>query len=72
MSTHSTPEIGMSRQKRKTLEERIADRQAQRTPLEDGEGQFEHGPAKFVFVFIIVLVVVLHLAGLVILMMLDK
>ncbi|MBB4936860.1 cytochrome b561 [Streptosporangium album] len=60
----------MSPRKRKTLEERIADRQAQRPPLREGK-QFEHGPAKFVFIFLIVLVVVLHLVGLVVLMVLD-
>ncbi|MDP9849709.1 hypothetical protein [Streptosporangium lutulentum] len=70
MSTHSTPGTVMSRQKRKTLEERIADRQAQRDPLQEGR-QFEHGPAKFVFIFLIVLIVVLHLVGLIALMMLD-
>ncbi|SNS08116.1 hypothetical protein SAMN05216276_1003272 [Streptosporangium subroseum] len=70
MSTHSTPETVMPRQKRKTLEERIADRQAQRAPLREGK-QFEHGPAKFVFIFLIVLLVVLHFGGLVVLMVLD-
>jgi cytochrome b561 len=70
MSTHSTPETVMSRPKRKTLEERIADRQAQRPPLQEGK-QFEHGPAKFVFIFLIVLLIVLHLGGLVVLMILD-
>jgi hypothetical protein len=60
----------MSRQKRKTLEERIADRQAQRRPLQEGK-DFEHGPAKFVFIFLIVFVVGLHLVGLVILMILG-
>ncbi|WP_371783669.1 hypothetical protein [Streptosporangium subroseum] len=70
MSTHSTPETVMPRQKRKTLEERIADRQAERGPLREGK-QFEHGPAKFVFIFLIVLLVVLHLGGLVALMVLD-
>jgi hypothetical protein len=60
----------MSLKKRKSLEERIADRQAQRPPLKEGQ-EFEHGPAKFVFVFIIAFVVGLHLIGLVILMALD-
>ncbi|GAA3507584.1 hypothetical protein GCM10023075_63540 [Streptosporangium album] len=70
MNTHATPGAAMSPRKRKTLEERIADRQAQRPPLREGK-QFEHGPAKFVFIFLIVLVVVLHLVGLVVLMVLD-
>jgi cytochrome b561 len=70
MNNHSTPEAGMSRQKRKTLEERIAIRQAQLPPLKEGK-DFEHGPAKFVFIFLIVFVVGLHLVGLVILMMLG-
>ncbi|WP_433238526.1 hypothetical protein ACQPYK_30950 [Streptosporangium sp. CA-135522] len=60
----------MAQRKRKTLEERIADRQAQRPELKDGK-HFEHGPAKFVFVFLIVLVVVIHIVGLAIVMALD-
>ncbi|GII30282.1 hypothetical protein [Planotetraspora mira] len=60
----------MPRQKRKSLEERIADRQALRPPLKEGK-DFEHGPAKFVFIFLIVFVVVLHLVGLIVLMVLD-
>jgi cytochrome b561 len=56
--------------RRKSLEERIADRQAQRPPLKEGK-QFEHGPAKFVFIFLIVFVVALHLVGLIVLMALD-
>ncbi|MEW9533770.1 hypothetical protein [Microbispora sp. NPDC049125] len=55
---------------RKTLEERIADRQAARPPLKEGK-DFEHGPAKFVFFFLIAFVVGLHLVGLVILMLLG-
>jgi cytochrome b561 len=70
MSNHVTPKAVMPRQKRKTLEERIADRQARRPPLKEGK-DFEHGPAKFVFIFLIVFVVGLHLIGLVILMMLG-
>jgi hypothetical protein len=70
VSTHSTPGTAMPRQKRRTLEERIADRQARRPPLKEGK-HFEHGPAKFVFVFLVVVVVVIHLAGLVVLMALD-
>lgn len=52
---------------RKPLEERIADRMAQRKPLEEGK-TFEHGPAKFVFVFLIVFVVVMHVVGIAIAM----
>ena len=47
---------------RKPLEERIADRVAQRRPLEEGK-TFEHGPAKFVFVSLIVAVVLMHVVG---------
>jgi hypothetical protein len=47
---------------RKPLEERIADRVAQRRPLEEGK-TFEHGPAKFVFVSLIVAVVLMHAVG---------
>jgi hypothetical protein len=60
----------MPRQKRKTLEERIADRQAKLPPLEEG-AHFEHGPAKFVFISLLVGIVVLHLVGLIVLMLLD-
>ncbi|WP_326823505.1 hypothetical protein OHA77_37200 [Streptosporangium sp. NBC_01639] len=60
----------MAHQKRKSLEERIADRQAERPALRDGK-HFEHGPAKFVFVFLITLVVLLHVVGLGIVMALD-
>ncbi|GAA3447091.1 hypothetical protein [Planomonospora venezuelensis] len=54
----------------KSIEERIAERQAQRPPLKEGK-HFEHGPAKFVFVFIIVFVVIGHIAGLLFLMSLG-
>ncbi|MEV4016415.1 hypothetical protein AB0J35_38550 [Nonomuraea angiospora] len=47
---------------RKSLEERIADRVAQRRPLEEGK-TFEHGPAKFVFISFIVIVVLMHVIG---------
>ncbi|GAA2397832.1 hypothetical protein [Nonomuraea africana] len=52
---------------KKPLEERIADRVAQRKPLEEGK-HFEHGPAKFVFVFLIVSVVLMHVVGLAVVM----
>ncbi|MEO3803932.1 hypothetical protein [Nonomuraea deserti] len=52
---------------RKPLEERIADRMAQRKPLEEGK-TFEHGPAKFVFVSLIVAVVLMHVVGVAIVM----
>ncbi|MEV0592198.1 hypothetical protein [Nonomuraea cavernae] len=52
---------------RKPLEERIADRVAQRKPLEEGK-TFEHGPAKFVFVSLIVAVVLMHVVGVAIVM----
>ena len=55
---------------RKSLEERIADRVAQRRPLEEGK-TFEHGPAKFVFVSLIVAVVLMHVVGLAVVMALD-
>ncbi|MFD1539891.1 hypothetical protein [Nonomuraea guangzhouensis] len=55
---------------RKPLEERIADRVAQRRPLEEGK-TFEHGPAKFVFVSLIVAVVVMHVVGLAVVMALH-
>ncbi|OUC89006.1 hypothetical protein CA984_37190 [Streptosporangium minutum] len=60
----------MARRRRKTLEERIADRQAERPALKEGR-QFEHGPARFVFVFLIVTVVLIHVVGLAIVMALD-
>ncbi|WP_449062922.1 hypothetical protein [Planomonospora algeriensis] len=52
---------------RKPIEERIAEREAGRKPLQEG-AHFEHGPAKFLFIFIIVFVVVGHIAGLLFLM----
>ncbi|MEO3790141.1 hypothetical protein ABGB14_08000 [Nonomuraea sp. B10E15] len=52
---------------RKPLEERIADRMAQRKPLEEGK-TFEHGPAKFVFVSLLVAVVLMHVVGVAIVM----
>ncbi|MEU7854950.1 hypothetical protein [Nonomuraea sp. NPDC049141] len=55
---------------RKPLEERIADRVAQRRPLEEGK-TFEHGPAKFVFVSLIVAVVLMHVVGLAVVMALH-
>ncbi|WP_285704967.1 hypothetical protein [Microtetraspora sp. NBRC 16547] len=57
--------------RRKSIEERIAERQAQRGALEGKGKHFEHGPAKFIFVFLIVFVVLGHLLGLILLMMLD-
>ncbi|MBB4919648.1 hypothetical protein ACFY19_37650 [Streptosporangium saharense] len=51
----------------KTIEERIAERQAGRPTLREGK-HFEHGPARFVFLFVIVFVVVGHLVGLLVLM----
>lgn len=55
---------------KKSLEERIADRQAQRKPLEEGK-TFEHGPAKFVFISLIVAVVIMHVVGIAIVMALN-
>ncbi|MER7501542.1 hypothetical protein [Nonomuraea pusilla] len=52
---------------RKPLEERIADRVAQRKPLKEGE-HFEHGPAKFVFISFAVIIVLAHFIGFAILM----
>ncbi|MGW0802790.1 hypothetical protein [Nonomuraea sp. NPDC002799] len=52
---------------RKSVEERIADRVAQRKPLEEGK-TFEHGPAKFVFLSLLVAVVLMHVVGLAIVM----
>ncbi|MET8340531.1 hypothetical protein ABZV14_43195 [Streptosporangium canum] len=66
----TAPEAVVARRGRKTLEERIAARQAERPALKEGR-QFEHGPAKFVFVFLIVTVVLIHLVGLAIVMALD-
>lgn len=55
---------------KKSLEERIADRQAQRKPLEEGK-TFEHGPAKFVFISLVVVIGIMHVVGLAIVMALD-
>lgn len=55
---------------KKSLEERIADRQAQRKPLAEGK-TFEHAPAKFIFVSLIVVVVIMHVIGVAIVMALD-
>lgn len=55
---------------KKPIEERIADRMAQRKPLEEGK-TFEHGPAKFVFVSLLVAVVVMHVVGIAIVMAFD-
>ncbi|GAA3133577.1 hypothetical protein ACFOWE_23665 [Planomonospora corallina] len=57
----------MAERKRKSLEERIADRQAQRPPLKEGK-HFEHGPAKWLFVFVMVFIVLIHIVGLLIVM----
>ncbi|MEV0344176.1 hypothetical protein AB0H88_00315 [Nonomuraea sp. NPDC050680] len=54
----------------KSVEERIADRMAQRKPLEEGK-TFEHGPAKFVFVSLIAAVVLMHVVGLAVVMALH-
>jgi hypothetical protein len=56
--------------RRKPLEERIADRQAQLPPLKAGK-TFEHGPAKFVFITLLVFIAAIHLVGIAILMSLD-
>ncbi|GIH24877.1 hypothetical protein Aph01nite_31870 [Acrocarpospora phusangensis] len=61
----------MARQKRKSLEERIADRQARRPPMKEDK-YFEHGPAKWLFIVFMVFVVVIHLVGLVIVMMMEQ
>lgn len=55
---------------KKSVEERIADRMAERRPLEEGR-TFEHGPAKFVFVSLIAIVVVMHVVGVAIVMAVD-
>jgi flagellar basal body-associated protein FliL len=52
---------------RRSFEERIAERQAQLGPLQEGR-VFEHGPAKFLFVSLIVLIVVVHVGALVVMM----
>ncbi len=55
---------------RKTIEERIAERQAALPALEEG-AVFEHGPAKFIFMAIIGTVFVAHLVALVLMMTLG-
>ncbi|WP_245658090.1 hypothetical protein [Microtetraspora malaysiensis] len=57
--------------RRKSLEERIAERQAQRPPLVEKGKYFEHGPAKFIFIFLVVFVILGHILGLVLLMWMD-
>ncbi|MEV0307363.1 hypothetical protein B0I32_103212 [Nonomuraea fuscirosea] len=52
---------------RKSIEERIAERQAKLPPLKEGK-HFEHGPAKFVFVSLLVIVVLVHFGGLALVM----
>lgn len=52
---------------RKTIEERIAERQAALGPLEEG-AVFEHGPAKFLFVAILAMVFLGHVAALIAMM----
>lgn len=46
--------------RRKSLEERIADRVAKRPPLKEGK-HFEHGPAKWIFASVLVFAVLVHL-----------
>ncbi|WP_370021246.1 hypothetical protein [Planotetraspora sp. GP83] len=53
--------------RRKSLEERIAERQARRPPLEEGK-TFEHGPAKYLFIVLISIIVLGHFIGLFVLM----
>ena len=53
--------------KRKTFEERIAERQARLAPLEEG-AVFEHGPAKFIFIGLLTLIAVAHLGVLIVMM----
>ncbi|WP_169951233.1 hypothetical protein [Microbispora sp. H11081] len=45
--------------RRKSLEERIADRVAKRPPMKDSK-HFEHGPAKWIFVSVLVFAVLAH------------
>jgi hypothetical protein len=52
---------------RKTIEERIAERQAALGSLEEG-AVFEHGPAKFLFIATLSVVVVGHMAALIAMM----
>ncbi|MCW2900192.1 MAG: hypothetical protein JWO67_2457 [Streptosporangiaceae bacterium] len=44
----------------RTLEERIAERQAGLPPLKEGR-TFEHAPAKFIFIALLVMIVLGHL-----------
>ncbi|MBP2708172.1 hypothetical protein JOL79_30775 [Microbispora sp. RL4-1S] len=46
--------------RRKSLEERIADRVAKRPPLKEGK-HFEHAPAKWLFVAVLGFAVLIHL-----------
>ncbi|WP_327085674.1 hypothetical protein OIE66_25380 [Nonomuraea sp. NBC_01738] len=55
---------------KKPLEERIAERVAQRKPLKEGK-TFEHGPAKFVFVSLLIAVVIMHVVGVAVVMAYD-
>ncbi|MGI5154004.1 hypothetical protein [Microbispora sp. CA-102843] len=45
--------------RRKSLEERIADRVAKRPPMKDSK-HFEHGPAKWIFASVLVFAVLIH------------
>ncbi|GAB3151370.1 hypothetical protein [Microbispora hainanensis] len=45
--------------RRKSLEERIADRVAKRPPMKDSK-HFEHGPAKWIFASVLALTVLIH------------
>ncbi|GGO27775.1 hypothetical protein [Microbispora bryophytorum] len=45
--------------RRKSLEERIADRVAQRPPMKESKN-FEHGPAKWIFASVLVFAVLVH------------
>ena len=56
--------------RRKSFEERIAERQAQLGPLKEGTF-FEHGPAKFLFISLLVFIFVIHIGGLILLMALG-
>ncbi|MDN3354651.1 hypothetical protein [Actinomadura sp. DC4] len=53
--------------RRMSFEERLAARQAQLGPLEEGR-VFEHGPARFLFITLIVLIVVVHVGALIVMM----
>jgi hypothetical protein len=48
----------------RTLEQRIAERQAALPPLKGGD-TFEHGPAKFVFIALLVMIALGHLLALI-------